>query len=440
MPGNQLSCMNYPANTYHFRQDSNFLYYAGLDVPGMAVILDADTGKSYLFGRELSMEDIVWEGNQPSLPEHAARAGLDEALPVAQLAPMLGKAMQTGRSIHYCPVYRPENLIWFQELLGIPLKAVNRRTSTALIRAIVAQRSVKQPEEIPELHKALNTTRQMHLAVMQQARAGMTEARLAGTAHGIAVGEGGELAYPIILTVNGQTLHNHYHGNTLRSGQLVLIDAGAETAMHYAGDMTRTFPVNATFSTRQREIYDIVLQAEVSAARMLRPGIPYRDVHLASARIIASGLRELGLMKGDVEEAVAAGAHALFFPHGLGHALGLDVHDMENLGENFVGYDEEIQRSNQFGLSALRLGRRLQQGFVLTVEPGIYFIPELIDLWQAEKRHAAFINYPALAPYRDFGGIRIEENFLITAEGAQLLGEPLAKTATDIEAIRQGAA
>ena len=246
------------------------------------------------------------------------------------------------------------------------------------------------------------------------------------------------MAYPIILTVNGQTLHNHFHGNELKAGQLVLGDFGAESGMHYAGDITRTFPVNKTFTNKQKEIYQIVLDTENTAIQSLKPGITYREIHLNASKQMAEGLKSLGLMKGDINEAVEAGAHGLFFPHGLGHQIGLDVHDMEDLGEQYVGYREGIERSTQFGLKSLRMGKELKEGMVLTVEPGLYFIPELIDMWQKENKFSDFINYEKVNEYRDFSGIRIEDNCLITAEGQEVLGPPIPKTVEEVETLRSG--
>jgi Xaa-Pro aminopeptidase len=230
-------------------------------------------------------------------------------------------------------------------------------------------------------------------------------------------------------------LHNHYHGNILQEGQLVLGDFGAQNGMCYAGDITRTCPVSPTFTEVQKSIYEIVLKAEVDSIKACKAGVKYKDIHLDAAKIIASGLKEMGLMKGNVEEAVAQGAHALFFPHGLGHHIGLDVHDMEDLGEQHIGYDAETQRSDQFGTKYLRLGKRLETGNVITVEPGIYFIPELIDKWKGDGMHTDYINYDALNAFRDFGGIRIEDNILINETNSTILGDPIPKTVTEIESL-----
>ncbi|MGI9159781.1 MAG: aminopeptidase P family protein [Saprospiraceae bacterium] len=437
-PGNQEVGMNYAANTYHFRQDSNFLYFFGIDKPGLAGVVDIDNDREIIFGDELSMEDIVWMGAMPKLKSLAAEAGVAETLPMRRLASYLRKARKSGQKIHFTPPYRHDNMQLLKALLNIPLPKLKESASEALIRAIVSQRAYKSAEEIAEMERAVDVTGAMHVAAMQAARAGKMEAELAGLVQGLAVANGGNLSYPVILTVNGQILHNHYHGNALENGRLVLGDFGAETAMHYAGDITRTFPVNKKFSARQRDIYDIVLDAEVSAIEALQPGVPYKSIHLATAHRMAEGLKALGLMKGDMQEAVELGAHALFFPHGLGHMIGLDVHDMEDLGEQYVGYSPEVSRSTVFGAAYLRLGRKLEPGFVLTVEPGIYFIPQLIDQWRRKKMFTEFINYEALAKYRNFGGIRIEDNVLITSDGHRVLGDPIPKSVEDVEALRQG--
>ncbi|MBK7940196.1 MAG: aminopeptidase P family protein [Lewinellaceae bacterium] len=435
-PGNNEVGMNYAGNTYHFRQDSNFLYFFGIDKPGLAAVIDIDSGREIVFGDDLSLEDVVWMGAMPSIKELAARVGVREVLPFRRLPSFLKKARRSGQVIHFAPPYRHDNMLLLKDLLNIPTPKLKGATSEALIRAIVAQRSHKSQEEVAEMEHAVNVTGAMHVAAMRDAREGQVEAELAGKVEGIAVAGGGNLSYPVILSVDGQILHNHYHGNTLQKGQMLLGDFGAETAMHYAGDITRTFPVASKFTTKQREIYEIVLDAEVSAIASLRPGITYREVHLAAARRMAEGLKSLGLMQGNLDEAVAQGAHALFFPHGLGHMIGLDVHDMEDLGENYVGYSDTVKRSEQFGTAYLRLARTLEPGFVLTVEPGIYFIPQLIDQWRRKKMFTEFVNYPALKKYRDFGGIRIEDNVLITEKGHRVLGEAIPKTVKEVEELR----
>lgn len=438
-PGNSEIGMNYAGNPYPFRQDSNFLYFFGIAQPGLFATIDAESGQSILFGDELTMEDIVWTGPQPSLVELADRVGVDKVLPSAELAGYVEKAASGGATLHFAPPYRHDNMLKLLQLTGIGLAEQKASASTALIRAIVAQRAHKSEEEVACIEEAVNITRSMHLGVMMAAREGKKESELAGIALGISYGLGRGVAYGIILSVNGHILHNHSHGNTLKKGQLVLGDFGAEAKSHYAGDITRTFPVDKKFTQKQRDIYQIVLDAENNAIASLKPGVKYLDVHLAASRQMAEGLKELGLMKGDVDEAVAQGAHALFFPHGLGHMMGLDVHDMEDLGEQFVGYSEEMQRSTQFGTAYLRLARALEPGFVLTVEPGIYFIPELIDQWQAAGKFSDFINYEKVNEYRDFGGVRIEDNVLITHDGHRVLGQPIPKTVEELESLRVNA-
>ncbi len=435
--GNNESGMNYAGNTYPFRQDSTFLYFFGIDKPGLAAIIDADSGEDILFGDDLSMEDIVWMGAMPKMKALAGQVGVGLTLPFKRLFNRIKNDRRLGRTIHIIPPYRHDNMLLLQQLLKLPPARQKAAASEALIRAVVAQRVHKSAEEVAEMERAVDVTGAMHVAAMKAAREGQVEAELAGLVEGMAVSAGGNLSYPVILSVHGQILHNHHHGNILQRGQMVLGDFGAETASHYAGDITRTFPVSPKFTTKQREIYEIVLDAEVNAIQSLRPGVTYQSVHLAAARRMAGGLKALGLMQGNLDEAVAQGAHALFFPHGLGHMIGLDVHDMEDLGENHVGYSADVQRSQQFGTAYLRLARPLEPGFVLTVEPGLYFIPQLIDQWQRKKQFAEFINYPALKKYRDFGGIRIEDNVLITENGHRILGKPIPKTVHEVEDLRK---
>lgn len=436
--GNEESPKNYQDNTYRFRQDSNFLYFLGLDKPHLAAILDIEAGTTTLYGTDPDINHIIWMGDLPSLADMARSAGTDSTADYADLPKVLSEARAAGRPVHFLPPYRGESKIYLHRWLQIGLDELQKRASVPLIKAVVDLAAKKSAAEIAEMEKAVNVTREMHETAMRRAKAGMKEAELAGLIEGIALAHEGDVAYPVILSVNGQILHNHYHGNTLQEGQLVLVDAGAETARHYAGDITRTFPVSQTFTSQQKEIYEIVLQAEVESIARAKAGTRYIDVHLFAAQVMAAGLKDLGLMKGDVGEAVSVGAHALFFPHGLGHMIGLDVHDMEDLGEDYVGYSDDLKRSQQFGLQSLRLGRELEPGFVITVEPGLYFIPALIDKWRSEGKFTDFINYAALEAYRQFGGIRIEDNVLITAEGPRVLGEPIAKTVAEVEALRVG--
>jgi len=436
MPGNPEAAMNYPANTYHYRQDSNFLYYFGLDHPDFAGVMDIDNGQDIIFGNDVDMDDIIWMGPQPSVKDQAAKAGVSETQPLAKLEPFIREAVAKGRKVHIVRPYRGEVLIWLENLLGVHHSQIKNFISDELIRGIVTMRSIKEDVEIEELEKAIDVAYLMHTTGMKMAMPGVIEQQIAGTIEGIALSHYGPVSFPVILSIDGQTLHNHYHGNTLKEGRMLVIDAGCESALHYASDITRTVPVGLKFSQRQKEIYEIVLKANMDTIKAIRPGIQYKEIHLLAARTIANGLKELGLMKGDMDEAVARGAHALFFPHGLGHMLGLDVHDMEGLGENNVGYDPTISRSDQFGLAFLRLARKLEPGFVLTDEPGIYFIPALIDQWKGENIFTEFINYEKVETYKDFGGIRIEDDVLVTSDGYRVLGKPIPKTVAEVEGLR----
>lgn len=432
-PSNNESPMNYPDNTYHYRQDSNFLYFFGLDQPGPAGVIDFDTGEDILFGDDVGIDEIIWMGELPSMKSLGEQVGVSNIQPGSALGDYIREAMQKGRKVHYLPPYRADTLLELAALMGQSHDEIGSGASMELIRAVIALRSIKEPEEIEEISKAIDITREMHIAAMKMAHPGIYEREIAGRIEGIALSHGTSAAFPIILSMDGQTLHNHYHGNLLKEGRMMVTDAGAETVNHYAGDITRTVPVGGKFSQRQKEIYEIVLRAENQAIEGIRPGVPYRDIHLDAARIIARGLKDLGLMKGNVEEAVEAGAHAMFFPHGLGHMMGLDVHDLEGLGEDHVGYSDTIKRSEQFGTAYLRLGKELQTGYVLTVEPGIYFIPALIDLWKSEGRFREFINYDKAESYKDLGGIRIEDDVLVTESGHKVLGKPIPKSIPEVE-------
>lgn len=431
--GNGDVPMNYKANIYRFRQDSSFLYFFGLDHENMAGVLDADSGEDMLFGNDVTLDDIIWMGPQPPVSEKAARVGVERSMPFSKLAGLLADARKQQRPIHFLPPYRAENKILLEQLTGIPVAEQAGAASVELIKAVVALRSVKEPQEVEELEKVMDVAWLMHTTAMKMARPGVYEREIAGVVEGIALSQGGRLAFPIILTKHGETLHNHYHGHKLEKGDLLLMDAGAESSMHYATDHTRTMPVGGKFNERQRAIYQIVLDAQVQAIQAMKPGIPFRDIHFLAAGIISSGLKDMGLMKGDVQEAVKRGAHALFMPHGLGHMMGLDVHDMEDLGEDYVGYDEEISRSDIFGTAFLRMGRRLQPGFVMTVEPGIYFIPALLEKWEKEKQHQDFIVYEEVRKFLGLGGIRLEDDILVTPDGHRVMGRPIPKTIEEVE-------
>jgi len=433
--GNEESPMNYTDNTYHFRQDSTFLYYFGLDFPGLAAIIDVDENKETVFGNELTIDDIVWMGTQPTLKEKSERMGVHITKPTGELIEILSNVKTKGTGIHFLPPYRPENKLKLFHLLKVDPFKTDETASVELIKAVVSQRNYKTEEEIAEIERAVDVSVDMHVAAMKLAKPGMKEYELTGEVHKIALAAGGDIAFPIILTINGQTLHNHFHGHTMKEGNLLLCDYGYETPMHYCGDLSSTVPVSKTFNPRQKEIYTIALQAHNAAIKALKPGLNFREVHLNACKTLATGLKEIGLMKGNIEEAVSQGAHALFFPCGTGHMMGLDVHDMEDIGEVYVGHNGQ-PKSTQFGLKSLRLARPLEPGFVLTIEPGIYFIPELIDRWKSEKRFLDFINYDKVETYKDFGGIRNEENFLITSTGHKRLGKPKPKTIEEVESLR----
>lgn len=435
LPGNTEAACNYPANPYHFRQDSTFLYFFGLDHPDLAGVIDVDADKDYLFGNDVDMDDIIWMGPQPLLKNRAFEVGVNNTAAYIKLEEIISQAITKNQKIHFLPPYRGKTLIELERLTGIAHKNIKENVSEALIKAVVELRSVKDEFEIKEIEKMVDVAFEMHTTAMKMARPGVVEQEIVGVIEGISMSNGGPASFPIILSINGQTLHNHYHGNTLVEGRMMVTDAGAESSLCYASDITRTVPVGGKFSQRQKEIYKIVLKANTEAIKAIRPGIKNREIHLMAATIIAQGLKELGLMKGDISQAVKQGAHALFFPHGLGHMMGLDVHDMENLGENYVGYDDNTVRSDQFGLAFLRLGRELKPGFVITIEPGIYFIPALIDQWRSEGKFTEFINYEKAETYKDFGGIRIEDNILVTEDAYRLLGKPIPKTIEDIEKI-----
>lgn len=433
--GNVESPMNYLDNTYHFRQDSTFLYFFGLDFSGLAGVIDFDNGKEYLFGNDVDIEDIIWMGPQVPLKENAQKAGIANTAPLARLFDFIAGAIKQGRRIHFTPPYRGENKLFLEKLLGISALRIDDFASVELIKAIVDLRSVKEDVEIEEIEKACLTGYEMHVTAMKMAQPGIWKQKITGIIEGIANSGGGMVSFPVILSQNGETLHNHNHSNYLEEGKLMLTDAGAETSLHYASDFTRTVPVGGKFSQKQREIYEIVLAANNKATSLTQPGVTYLSVHLAAAEVIAAGLKELGLMKGDVKEAVKSGAHAMFFPHGLGHMMGLDVHDMEDLGQIYVGYDEETRPVDQFGTAYLRLGRKLKPGFVITNEPGIYFIPALIDKWQSEKINADFINFDKVNEYRNFGGIRLEDDILVTENGSRILGKRVPIEPDEVEAI-----
>ncbi len=433
--GNDESPMNYTDNTYHFRQDSTFLYYFGIQRPGLAAVIDIDNDTEAVFGDEYTVDDYVWRGPQPTIASLAEKCGVQNVQPAAGLMAFLGQAQRKKQTIHFLPLYRPENKIRLYELLGIAPEEITGKSSLALVKAVVSQREIKTEEEIAQLHQAVSVSVDMHVAAMKYAKPGMTEAQVTAEIHKVAIAAGGNISFPIIATINGQTLHNHYHGNTLKEGDLFLVDAGYENEMCYAGDLSSTIPVSRKFTPVQKDIYQLSLEAHQAAIDAAQLNKPFRNVHIAATSTIFEGLKAMGLTKGNTEDAIEAGAHALFFPCGTGHMMGLDVHEMEDLGEVWVGYDGQ-PKSTQFGLKSLRLAKPLKPGHVYTIEPGIYFIPELMDMWRSQNRFNEFINWEEVYKYRGFGGVRNEEDFVMTEKGAQLLGKPKPRTVEEVEAIR----
>lgn len=433
--GNVESPVNYPDNAYHWRQDSDFLYFFGLDLPGLIAIIDFESGEEIIFGNDFDVDDIIWMGPQPAVAALAERAGINKSHPASKVDEYVAKAMKAGRAIHFLPPYRAETKMTLGTLLHENPCQVNTKASEQLIKAVISLRSVKEDVEIAEIEKAADVSYEMQTTAMRMCKPGVTEREIFGIIEGIAWSKAGGPAFPTILSINGQTLHNHIHINTLTEGRMMVNDSGAESLRHYAADLTRTTPVGGRFSQRQKEVYDIVLKANTESVKIARPGMSNKDLHLNACRIIAAGLKDLGLMKGNVEEAVSEGAHALFMPHGLGHMMGLDVHDMESLGEDYVGYNGKVKRSTQFGLKSLRFALPYKPGHVFTVEPGIYFIPELYARWKSEGKHSRFIDYAKAETYLDFGGIRIEDDVLITSGGCRLLGKTAPKTVAEIESV-----
>lgn len=415
--GNAEVGMNYADNTYKFRQDSTFLYFFGMDDPDLAAVIDIDEDRVIVFGNELTIDDIVWTGTMPTLQERATAFGISDTRPMSELKAYIDKVRKKGQPVHFLPPYRGDHRVWLWELLGVEPAAQPSGASVAFIKAIVAQRNHKDMEEIRLIEESVDLSTEMHLAAYRTVRPGVHESEVAAAVEEVACRHGNALAFPTIATVQGQVLHNHGFIHECREGDIFLLDAGAETKSHYAGDLSSSMPVGARFTERQKAIYEIHLKSFYAAVDTLAVGVPFREAHIAAATKICEGMQSLGLMKGDPAEAARIGAYALFFPCGLGHMMGLDVHNMENLGEQYVGYLDGEEKSKQFGFKSLRLARPLEPGFVFTVEPGIYFIPELMDKWEAEKQFTDFICYDKLRPWRDFTGLRNELNYAVLPDG-----------------------
>lgn len=421
--GNNDSPNNYPSNAYKFRQDSAFLYFFGQKRDGLVGVIDADSGEELLVGNEIDIDDIVWYGSVHSVCAMAEECGAQGAAPMAKLAELVGQAVKAGRQVHFLPPYRSDIKIQLMDLLGIHPSKQREAASLSLIQAVIQLRSIKSEEEIAELERASAIGYKMHTTAMRLARPGVTEQYIGGVLEGIACAYGAQVSFQSIVSMHGEILHGYPSPRKLEQGRLLLVDAGAETNDNYCSDHTRTTPIGARFTQRQKDIYNIVVDCHDLALTHARPGVRWWDVHMAVCTLMTERLKDLGLMKGDTDAAVAAGAHALFLPHGLGHMMGMDVHDMEGLGQTYVGYDAETRPSTQFGTASLRFARRLEVGHVVTDEPGIYFIPDLIDLWRKKGTNAEFLNFDAIEKYKDFGGIRIEDDVLITADGCRFLGK-----------------
>ena len=423
LPGNNDSPMNYPANAYKFRQDSTFLYFFGQHRDGLCGVLDCDSGEEWLLGDDISLDDIVWLGSVASVADMAAECGATKSAPMSQLQVLVNAACKQGRTIHFLPPYRHDWMIQLMDLTGIHPRDQKAAASLALINAVVEQRAKKSAGEVAEIERAMDIGYEMHTTAMRMCRPGVTEQEIAGRLAGIAQSRGCIASFQTILSMHGEIQHGYPSPRPLEAGRLMLCDCGAETNENYCSDNTRVTPISGHFTPKQRDIYQAVLDAHDVVVDMAAPGVKWWDCHFAAARVITERLKDIGLMRGNTDDAIEAGAHAMFFVHGLGHMMGMDVHDMEGLGQIHVGFDDEVRpRLDQFGTNFLRCGRRMQEGFVMTDEPGIYFIPALIDEWRASGHNAEFINFDLVEDYRDFGGIRLEDDLLITADGCRYLG------------------
>ena len=433
--GNTEAPAQYKDNCYKFRQDSTWLYFFGIDQPLYAAIIDLDNGNETIFANDVEIGDIIWMGPQPSVASVAASVGVEKSAPYTDLNAAVAKVLAEGRPVHFVKPSRYHNTMKIASLLGCGTDEVAGRFSLALTKAIISMRLVKEDCEIEAIDDACNLGYEMHTVARNSIVPGIIEQEIVGKMDGVTLSKGWGVSFPTILTQHGETLHNHLHDKIIEPGKLMVIDAGAESNVHYASDFTRTYPTSGNFTAKQREIYQIVCDCNEFAFSMTRPGISYREVHLKTMHLMLEELRALDIVRGDVQDMVEAGIAGLFMPHGLGHNMGLDVHDMEDYGENYVGYDDDQRRSPQLGLGSLRMARKLVPGNVITDEPGIYFIPALIEKWKSEKTDQGFVNYSKLESYYDFGGIRLEDDVLVTADGARRLGkERLPISPDDVEA------
>lgn len=433
--GNTEAPAQYKDNCYKFRQDSTWLYFFGIDQPLYAAIIDLDNGNETIFANDVEIGDIIWMGPQPSVASVAASVGVEKSAPYTDLNAAVAKVLAEGRPVHFVKPSRYYNTMKIASLLGCGTDEVAGRFSLALTKAIISMRLVKEDCEIEAIDDACNLGYEMHTMARNSIVPGIIEQEIVGKMDGVTLSKGWGVSFPTILTQHGETLHNHLHDKIIEPGKLMVIDAGAESNVHYASDFTRTYPTSGKFTAKQREIYQIVCDCNEFAFSMTRPGISYREVHLKTMHLMLEELRALDIVRGDVQDMVEAGIAGLFMPHGLGHNMGLDVHDMEDYGENYVGYDDDQRRSPQLGLGSLRMARKLVPGNVITDEPGIYFIPALIEKWKSEKTGQGFVNYQKLESYYDFGGIRLEDDVLVTADGARRLGKKrLPISPDDVEA------
>ena len=441
--GNVDAAMNYRGNDYKFRQDSSFMYYWGVDEPWFAAVLDLESGDECLYGNDVDIDDIIWMGPQPSVASKGAAIGCAKTAPLAEFDKLVAEAVAKGRDVHFLPPARYYNQMKISQLTGISSDAVRKVAPVAaggaseeLVKAVVSMRLIKEACEIEEIDKACEIGYWMHTEARRGCKPGVLEQEIVGRMEGITLSKGWGVSFTTILSQNGETLHNHSHHQIITPGRLLVVDAGAESNAHYASDFTRTYPCSGKFTTKQREIYDIVEQANEVAFSLTKPGTSYWEVHLATLRYMLEQLKALDFVRGDVEEMLMCGISGLFMPHGLGHTMGMDVHDMEDLGENYVGYGDERKRNPLLGLGNLRMARDLKPGHVVTDEPGIYFIPALIEQWKREGTDKGFVNYAKLEEYYDFGGIRLEDDVLVTEDGARRLGpHRLPIKSTDIEDI-----
>lgn len=429
--GHHNSPMNFSHNAYPFVQDTNFLYYIGVNMPSCACLIDVEKNKTIFYMNEKTVHDIIWIGKTKSVKFWGDNSGADETKSLSELS----KDLYKKKGIMFPPIFRADNKLQINELLGIALNKIEKKSSVSLINAIIKQRSVKSNEEISEIKSALKITNIIHQKSMTSTMPGKYEYEIVAEMEEIVKSNSLNFAYPIIFTKNGQILHNSVYHNKIEDGDLLLNDSGANSLLHYASDITRTFPANGKFTTQQKEIYLIVQEMQETILKHLKPGVSFLEMHKLSALIGIKRLNELGLLKGSYEEALEKGVYGLFYPHGLGHMLGLDVHDMESLGEDMVGYSEAIKREAEFGISFLRLGKNLEAGFCITIEPGIYFIPELYYQWANEKKHSHLINYEKFETYLNFGGIRIEDNIFINKSDSENLSAFIPKSISEIESL-----